>query len=426
MFRKISNALRGNGTKIKHLTNMGFTKDQAENALEATNGDVDRAVELLLVANNVSNNDNTAVYGTSGASTAFSSSSTSRYSSHNNHNNNMNEEEMIQQAMQESLKLEQQAQRKKKATTEIKLKRSMTPAAKAAEARAKGLSYNNNSRKNNKNEIFQKYNYPTPMKNKTKEEQIQRLVQRLAPYPRAIDTLLIAVQALMKDPKNPKYRTIDKNTAGYKQVLEPTPSAHDLLLVLKFKPLSSHNNDKLQIPESQIDMALLWICESSLQKVRENSEEYKQKKLDLNFAKQLSQLLTNQPDEVEIQKRLEYLQKLPTEPREESNIHNTVTIYFSGSGDDTKNDNNEVMKHRRRFDGDDQLIDIVNWCGTFSSQIPENINVSGEWGLFDKNVPRDKSVVLTKKENLNLTLQRIGCWPSGRLELRRNTKDTLV
>jgi len=423
MFRKISNVLRGNGTKIKHLTNMGFTKDQAETALEATNGDVDRAVELLLVANNVSNNESTAVYGTSGASAAFSSSSTtSRYSSHNNHNNNMmSEEEMIQQAMQESLKLEQQAQvqRKKKATTEIKLKKSMTPAAKAAEARAKGLSYNNNnSRKNNKNDIFKKYNYPTPMKDKTKEEQIQRLVQRLAPYPRAIDTLLIAVQALMKDPKNPKYRTIDKNTAGYKQVLEPTPSAHDLLLVLKFKPLSSHNNNnKLQIPESQIDMALLWICESSLQKVRENSEEYKQKKLDLNFAKQLSQLLTNQPDEVEIQKRLEYLQKLPTEPREESNIHNTVTIYFSsGSGDDT----NEV-KHRRRFDGDDQLIDIVNWCGTFSSQIPENINVSGEWGLFDKNVPRDKSVVLTKKENLNLTLQRIGCWPSGRLELRRNT-----
>jgi hypothetical protein len=70
---------------------------------------------------------------------------------------------------------------------------------------------------------------------------------------------------------------------------------------------------------------------------------------------------------------------------------------------------------RRKFDGDDVLRDVLNWIGGHGSVIPEKI-LSREWCVVDIN--RFPIAPMDCELNLDKTLQYIGCWPSGRLELR--------
>ena len=69
---------------------------------------------------------------------------------------------------------------------------------------------------------------------------------------------------------------------------------------------------------------------------------------------------------------------------------------------------------RRRFDGDDTLQDILHWLGGHGSVIPEKI-LSREWSLVDMN--RYPIAPIDCQANQHHTLQYIGCWPSGRLEV---------
>lgn len=258
----------------------------------------------------------------------------------------------------------------------------------------------------------------TPLKNKSKEEQISRLAPRLSSYPGAVDTLRIALTALKNDFSNPKYRTIDKNTAGYQKVLQPVPAAHDLLLAVNFEKRARGKYGILVIEKSQVDMALLWIAITALEKVSE-TEEYKVAKEKLKFEKQLRALLSvdeiNVPEK-EIAERLKYTKKLAKEPSEDqhykegvSSLHQNIALIHVHLLPE------KIVK--RRFDGDDQLRDIIFWMGTFDSKIPTKI-LNGEWCLVDKNTPNSNSIPCDER-SLNMTLQRIGCWPSGRLELRQ-------
>lgn len=412
MFRKLSNrmsSLFGN-EKVNTLVNMGFDANQAANALEATGGNVERAAELLLVA---SNNETRS---TNRIPQQEVVDLTGTYS-------NQTHEQMMEKAMRESLASEEERLKKQKATSNSKkatkkksnspIRSKRTPAALAAEARANQMTSKSSINSN------PKYKMPTPLKNKSKEELIPRLAARLSPYPRAVDTLNRALTALKNDPSNAKYRTIDKNTKGYQATLQNVPSAEDLLLALNFQRRTRGEHGILVIERAQVDIALLWIAISSIEKASK-TKEYKIAKKKVEFEKAVRKLLSvqeTQVSETEIAARLEYSKKLCTEPREQQGaIHQNIALMQIHLLPE------RVVK--RRFDGDDQLRDIINWMGTFDSTLATKLK-NGEWCLVDKNISNPTPIPCDER-SLNFTLQRIGCWPSGKLELREGgSKDQI-
>ena len=70
---------------------------------------------------------------------------------------------------------------------------------------------------------------------------------------------------------------------------------------------------------------------------------------------------------------------------------------------------------RRRFDGDDVLQDVLNWLGGHGSVIPNKL-LSRDWCLVDMN--RYPISPIDVQVNVDKTLQYVGFWPSGKLEIR--------
>ena len=69
----------------------------------------------------------------------------------------------------------------------------------------------------------------------------------------------------------------------------------------------------------------------------------------------------------------------------------------------------------RRFDGDDQVKDVLNWIGGHGTLLRTKL-LSREWCVVDLN--RYPSAPIAFDSDLEKTLQFIGFWPSGKLELR--------
>ena len=108
----------------------------------------------------------------------------------------------------------------------------------------------------------------------------------------------------------------------------------------------------------------------------------------------------------EMEAREVFLSKCPTEPPEGRGALMQVNL-----ADETV---------RRRFDGDDTLQDVLNWLGGHGSVIPSKL-MSREWSLVDRN--RYPMVPMDCEANQSHTLQFIGCWPSGRLEVLASDED---
>ena len=130
MFRKLTdkisaaaNAVMGNDDQaVQTLQSMGFSAENARNALQATNGDVDRAADLLLTSVSHEN----------------SSGMPSHTSANNNTNSNANNEAALNAAMQESLQIEEarQMEAARLASKSTANNNSKKPAASAASSRA--------------------------------------------------------------------------------------------------------------------------------------------------------------------------------------------------------------------------------------------------------------------------------------------------
>lgn len=260
---------------------------------------------------------------------------------------------------------------------------------------------------------------PSKMADKSKEEQILRCSQRLAPYPLAVDTLLQALINVRDHPTNEKYRRIDMTSNGFVSVLKDKPGALDLLKAVNY--VERWDKKDMVLSQVRTDPALLFLGISALEQAR-LSYDYQWNKALIRFHRELkhildgSNIMEQSLQEQELIKRADYLSKVPSEPA-------------NGAGALLQVNLGESQVLSRRFDGDDTLQDIVHWIAAHGSSILDKL-VEREWDLVDLNqYPVEPIEVVA--ENMNKTLQVIGCWPSGKLEIRpsahkfNNTKDKL-
>lgn len=357
MFRKIANRVNSvfsstEDNDVSQLAAMGFSAEQSRNALESTNGDITQAANLLLV---------------SGSDSISSSTATSprQIHAHSQATSNNNADSDLQKALKESLDMHKKQVNKKKEVIDLTKAKKKLPNQKL----------------------------PPKLTDKSKEEQISRCVSRLQTYPRAVDTLLIALTAIRDDPGNQKYRSIDTTTPGYKETLLNVPGAQDLLLCCRFQKQGQY----LKLDRFQIDLALLWLAVSSLQNAT-SSQEYISGKQLINFHKTLQQML-----EYNVYNPSIDTSKLSSEP---DTTQNSSLIHLQFT---------DTITHKRRFHPDDTLQDIITWIGTLASQVPNKIK-SDEWVLVDKAFSPPRAIP-TNTAMFRKTLQTLGWWPSCKLQI---------
>lgn len=403
-------------SKLETLISMGFNSTQARHALDVNDFNLERATNYLL----------------SGTTANTSSASMSnQYQQQEDL-----EQQQLQNALNESMKMEQS--RRQHPPSAASLKAGQAAAARAqnankrfgsngkviAEKEEKNKKYSNdiiNSTKTYKSATSSSslalkdhpnVKMPTQMKDKGKEEQIKRCANRLAPYPTAVNTLHRALTFIRQHPDNDKYRKIDRNSSGYQRTLEGKPGAMDFLMAMNFVSRTNGSNsgtNDLIMDRNRVDMALLFLGITALEKVKE-TEEYKSALLLIEFEKELRLIQngnnSNKSENEEILKRAEYISKLPSEPSSGAGALMQISL-----GDE---------KIMRRFDGDDILRDVINFIGGHGSVIPEKI-ASREWCLIDMN--QYPLVPIDVDNYMNKTLQYIGCWPSGMLALKPSTNE---
>jgi UBA/TS-N domain/PUB domain len=446
--------------KVQRLTALGFDSHMAVQALQATQGNVDQAAELLFVQHT--------------PSTSSSSSAPVAQQQQQQHRSAAaaQEEEQLQRAMQESYDLAAAAAapRAKPRTA------AMHKAAEAAARRAGGsnnpIDVDTPSSKNSSKPravaaataaaaatgVGAKalaIHHPQvkiipKLQDKSKEEQVLRCTDRLKTSPTAVDTLLRALMAVQKEPQNAKFRTVDKTSIGYQRSIANAPGAQDLLLAMNYRHASQKaHHDALILDLARVDAALLFLGISALEQTK-LTVEYKQAKRRFEFARQISQIRASANDDTaEALKRAAYLSKCPTEPPEGRGAWMQVVLGSSASAGATtttttppssgglplvkKNNNNNNNNNlnigaapttatieilRRRFDGDDTLQDVLHWLGAHGSLILDKLQ-SREWILRDLN--RGYPLVgMDLATQGPCTLQYIGCWPSGRLDIVPN------
>jgi len=406
MFNKLKSNMFGE-SKLKKLENMGFNPIDAREALSSTNGDVERAAELLLLQ---------------GPQSTTSSPP-----------NEDTEEEQLRKAMEESLVTQKQNDSGNRSGNmsaaairagQAAARRAQTSSSSRFGANGIALKVKESSRttpnekpttiKTRNNQTTRLSNHhpnvkiPTAMKDKSKKEQILRCTKRLSPHPLAVDTLLRALKAIHKHPTVIKYRTINASNAAYVRIVQGKPGAHDLLQAVNF----SFRNNTYHMEDSTLDHALLYLAVSALEAVQSDSIEYKEAKRQLLFNEQVlkiqtgSTFLKDTDVTEEAIKRASFMSKCPSEPSDGAGA--LLQLKF---GEET------VL--RRRFDGDDVLRDVVNWLGGYGSVIPSMLQTR-EWSLVDLN--RYPITPIDVDLNMDKTLQFIGCWPSGRLEVRPSSE----
>ena len=456
MFRKVNNLLNRQGqansngnrngmdAKVSQLESMGFDKTQATNALEASNGNLQEATNFLLT-----NQEATTSLG----------AATSSANASNNSNNNTN-------------------------TSSNARMTALNAAGKAAANRAKtaasrfgtnGISKPKQTKKNNTNNSnsnskpigndnyinnlnatpskkiaaikahHPKVKVPTKMGDKSKEEQILRCSKRLAPHPLAVDTLLQAFMHVRDDPSNDKYRKIDTHSQGYIKVLKDKPGALDFLKAMNFTERNTNTSGNtigkdLVLTRDRVDPALLYLGISALEQIRK-TEEYIYEKRLIQFRRDVTQIMdgsnlnANVDQEEELIKRAHNISLVPSEPSNGAGALLQVNfgpsqseVDYDGTGSGTATANTmamattdtfeKVQKISRRFDGDDTLQDVIRWIGAHGSIIPSKME-SREWCLVDLNKYPIEAIDVNR--DMGRTVQYIGCWPSGKLEIRPST-----
>ena len=463
--------------KIHQLESMGFDAQRAKHALNATNGNVERAAELLLLGGG--NVDVVMYDATTSQATASNTATEGR-------NVRAHNEDQMKRAIQESLETSQfeqtkqvkdaemesfvdmekkKAMNKKKerektevidlisdddevedkkpsskkkkenkvhrpaaaATTQKKQPKSAAAinAGKAATSRFNNNNINTTTKTpktktTSLDHTHPNLKIPTKMSNKSKEEQIMRCANRVKSHVMAVDTLLRVLTSVKAHPDNPKFRCIDRTNVNYVKYVRDAPGAEDLLHTMNYHSMLPGANE-LRLERHRVDDILLYLGISSLEQMK-LTNEYIENKKQLAFHKEMTRIgkmngsIMSSMSEYETNVRLEYMSKSPTEPPIGRGA--IMSIYLG-------NENEKIQGGyvTRRFDGDDILNDVLNWLGgCYGNEILDKMGRNGgnnakrEWCLCDLN--RYPMLPLDIEKHGKKTLQFLGLFPSGKLGVR--------
>lgn len=471
VFKQFTDRLRSAGTtaantllhgpeqaeKIHQLSSMGFPPERARHALNATEGDVDRAAELLLAAADAEQQQPQHVDDISSHDRQLRTQSNSREGTHVAAHN----DEQMRLAIEESLRIEQQNASKQKQSNfasstkdvidltgdnpgTMKKKKNSSPATstntttttnanfksaaainagKAATARHLNptnitLPKTNTTTLNHTHPNIQ---LPEKMSNKSKEEQVLRCAHRLKSHVMAVDTLLRVLTSVRTKPDNPKFRIIDRNNSNYITHVKDKPGAEDLLLAMNYRRnvVPASNTNELRLERHLLDDTLLYLGISALEQMRMSTEYIEAKKLRAFHAEMKRVATQNGGGSSSMQQagmtdsetaiRLTYMSNCPKEPPEGRGARLFVQL-----GDE----NIEGGQISRRFDGDDTLEDVLNWLGgCYGNELLDKIRGEvREWCLCDMNVY--PILPLDVEKHAKKTLQYLGLFPSGKLVVR--------
>lgn len=256
---------------------------------------------------------------------------------------------------------------------------------------------------------------PPRLEDKSKQEQIRRCTDRFQSYPSTVDTLLRALTTILQHPTDTKYRRIDTRNAGYQKSLASVPGAEPLLMALGFERRSDHT---LVMPS--IHLELLQMAIETLQQTKRVSPAYQHAKAQQILAHNMTHHLTKVPTPEELERRQELLAQVPREPPAGRSA--VLMIQWGRGGDSTSG-----TTLQRRFDGDDTWGDVLHWlAGSTSGEVWNKLVTTQEWSLVDVNRPAASSIIdASSPKGHSKTLQHLGFWPSGRLQLVPTTATTM-
>ena len=448
--------------KIQQLEAMGFSGERARHALNATDGNVDRAAELLLLgANEQQLHDTQPLPRTTTTTSAANNNNNAPPGIHVAAHNDA----QMRRAIEESLAMNQQeesrqlrqaenasmevidltsdtetnnttasaavAKKKKTKTTntvttttlqqkKIAVKQGVKSAAaiNAGKAATSRHSNNNNTYQGKTlDKTHPKVQLPEKLSNKTKEEQILRCANRVKPHVMAVDTLLRVLTSVRTSPDNPKFRTIDRTNGNYVNFVRDVPGAEDLLAAMNYRSMLPGRNE-LRLERHLVDDALLYLGISALEQMR-LSPEYIEAKKKRGFHAEMRRVAKNNGSlmqqtgmtEAETAIRLSFLSNCPKEPP----LGRGAVLYVYLGDESERIEGGNVS---RRFDGDDTLEDVLNWLGgCYGNEILDKMRGDKrEWCLCDLN--RYPITPLDIEKHNNKTLQYLGLFPSGKLGVR--------
>jgi len=389
--------------RVSQLAAMGFREAEAMHALRVAGGDLNRATEWLLThGSQVGSAGNPiATPPDTATATAVATETTSAL-----------EDSELQRAIQASLMTEQQTKDRKKQ------QRQQSAASKnAGLAAASRVTTKVHGPKMDLANTHPKVQMPKRISQHDQEDIIMRCANRVAPYSLSVDTLLRSLKTIQVNPSNRKYHTVDTSSAMFQRSLS-APGVLDFLKAVNFHP--NYNNRKV-LTLSHFDGAAFYLGISSLEQIQQNSTDYRKDKALRGFQKDVASFLSEKnATEEELSARTKLLSKLPSEP---SRGGSQITVEYGvvlNTAANAEAATTPLTKISRGFDHDDTLVDVLHWLGGQATGILAKLE-TGDWSLVDRNRqgPEDDYHFhkLDLRELRDQTLQRVGCWPSGRLAI---------
>jgi len=465
--------------KIRRLESMGFPAERARHALNATDGDVERAAELLLLGAGEEQERRTASSGPAGGGAADPTGNSPLRlrqpppPSGEGANVARHNDEQMQRAIRESIELDRrrEARQLRRAEAESAEERrgvvDLTgdsdgetagaggergrPKKEAANAgagkRAGGKPRAANGggvrsaatanagkaaaarllkpggaapAKPSLGQTHPHVKVPTKMSDKSKEEQIMRCANRLKPHVTAVDTLLTVLMGVRDRPGDERYRKIDRNNANYAAHVRERPGAEDLLGAMNYRRIRStaagREADELRLERHLVDAGLLYLGISALEQTR-LSPEYREARRLRGFHAEMRRIGGMNGD------------ALASAGMSESDTAARLQ-FLSRCPREPPEGRGAVVtvilgeeservpggRVSRRFDGDDTLEDVLNWLGgCYGPELLERLR-GEEWRLCDVN--KYPVSPLDVEGSRTKTLQYLGLFPSGRLGVR--------
>jgi hypothetical protein len=409
MFRRLANRLASavnvsdeDNSNVRQLEAMGFPLDLARRTLSQCNGNVEHAAEVLLAGSQTTTStalthDRTSDVNAASLQAALTESLQSE------------DQRLFQLAQQESLHSTTLPARavlppitdmqRNSAQSAAAVRRAGTAAHQRSGATAPPIRSNSGGLSTHHPNVT----IPKPLDSKSKEEQIVRSADRLKTHSMAVDTLHKALVTIQANPEEEKYRRIDTNHPGYQRSVAGAPGSAVFLSSMGFQ---QRPGGILVLPREHVDNVVLYLGISSLEQVK-LSNEYKEHKSLVQFEKDYAAIVleSNSSTEAAIT-RSTYMQQLPSEP-------------MAGTGALVQIKITDVETFKRRFDGDDTLQDVLHWLGGHAPGILDNLD-SNKWSLVDLNRYPATPIDIKYKDR---TLQSIGCWPSGKLQILPSSND---